>query len=34
VERAVHLTSGHIRVPQIRLLVEDQELASVDRRSR
>jgi DNA-binding GntR family transcriptional regulator len=34
VERAVHLTSGHIRVPQIRLLVEDQELASTDGRSR
>jgi DNA-binding GntR family transcriptional regulator len=34
VERAVHLTSGHIRVPQIRLLVEDHELASVDGRSR
>jgi DNA-binding GntR family transcriptional regulator len=25
VERAVHLVSEHIRVPQIRLLVEDQE---------
>lgn len=34
VERAVHLTSEHIRVPQIRLLVEDQELASPDVRSR
>ena len=27
VERAVHLVSEHIRVPQIRLLVEDHELA-------
>jgi len=34
VERAVHLTSEHIRVPQIRLLVEDQELASPDVGSR
>lgn len=34
VERAVHLTSGHIRVPQIRLLVEDHKLASADGRSR
>lgn len=34
VERAVQLASDHIRVPQIRLLVEDQELASVDGRSR
>jgi DNA-binding GntR family transcriptional regulator len=34
VERAVHLTSGHIRVPQIRLLVEDHELASSDGKSR
>lgn len=34
VERAVHLTSGHIRVPQIRLLVEDHELASPDGGSR
>ena len=34
VERAVHLTSEHIRVPQIRLLVEDHELASQDGRSR
>jgi DNA-binding GntR family transcriptional regulator len=34
VERAVHLTSDHIRVPQIRLLVEDHELASVDGRAR
>ena len=30
VERAVHLVSEHIRVPQIRLLVEDHELASQD----
>ena len=30
VERAVHLTSEHIRVPQIKLLDEDQELASPD----
>jgi DNA-binding GntR family transcriptional regulator len=34
VELAVHLTSDHIRVPQIRLLVEDHELASLDGRSR
>ncbi len=34
VERAVHLTSEHIRVPQIKLLVEDQELASPDVKSR
>jgi len=34
VERAVHFTSDHIRVPQIRLLVEDHELASPDGRSR
>jgi DNA-binding GntR family transcriptional regulator len=34
VERAVHLTSDHIRVPQIRLLVAEHELASPDRRSR
>ena len=34
VERAVHLTSEHIRVPQIRLLVEDHDLASPDGRSR
>jgi DNA-binding GntR family transcriptional regulator len=27
VERAVHLVSEHIRVPQIRLLVEDHELS-------
>jgi DNA-binding GntR family transcriptional regulator len=29
VERAVHLVSEHIRVPQIRLLVEDHEPAEV-----
>jgi DNA-binding GntR family transcriptional regulator len=29
VERTVHLVSEHIRVPQIRLLVEDQEPAEV-----
>ena len=34
VERAVRLTSDHIRVPQIQLLVEDHELASADGRSR
>jgi DNA-binding GntR family transcriptional regulator len=34
VERAVRLTSDHIRVPQIRLLDEDDQLASVDGRSR
>ena len=34
VERAVHLACDHIRVPQIRLLVEDHELASPDGRSR
>lgn len=34
VERAVRLTSDHIRVPQIRLLVEDHELASPDGTSR
>jgi DNA-binding GntR family transcriptional regulator len=34
VERAVHLTSEHIRVPQIKLLDEDQELASPDVRSK
>ncbi len=34
VERAVRLTSDHIRVPQIRLLDEDHELASADGRSR
>lgn len=34
VERAVHLTSEHIRVPQIRLLDEDQGLASPDVSSR
>lgn len=34
VERAVHLTSEHIRVPQIKLLVEDEELASPEVRSR
>lgn len=34
VERAVQLASDHIRVPQIRLLVEDHELASPDGRSR
>ena len=32
VERAVHLVSEHIRVPQIRLLVEDHELALPDGR--
>ncbi|OFW53862.1 MAG: hypothetical protein A2146_07325, partial [Actinobacteria bacterium RBG_16_67_10] len=30
VERAVRLTSDHIRVPQIQLLVENQGLASAD----
>jgi DNA-binding GntR family transcriptional regulator len=30
VERAVHLVSEHIRVPQIRLQVEEQETVSVD----
>jgi DNA-binding GntR family transcriptional regulator len=30
VERAVRLTSDHIRVPQIQLLVEDHGLASAD----
>ena len=34
IERAVRLTSDHIRVPQILLLVEDHELASADGRSR
>lgn len=34
IERAVQLASDHIRVPQIRLLVEDRELASSDGRSR
>ncbi|MDQ3380764.1 MAG: GntR family transcriptional regulator [Actinomycetota bacterium] len=34
VERAVHLTSEHIRVPQIKLLDEDQGLASPDVSSR
>jgi len=34
VERAVHLTSEHIRVPQIKLLDEDQELTSSDVRSK
>jgi DNA-binding GntR family transcriptional regulator len=34
VERAVHLSSDHIRVPQIRLLVDDPELASAEGRSR
>jgi DNA-binding GntR family transcriptional regulator len=34
VERAVRLASDHIRVPQIRLLGEEPELASVDGRSR
>jgi DNA-binding GntR family transcriptional regulator len=34
VEKAVQLASDHIRVPQIRLLVEDHELASPDGRSR
>ena len=34
VERAVRLTSDHIRVPQIQLLLEDHELASADGRSR
>lgn len=33
VQRTVQLASDHIRVPQIRLLVEDQELASSDGRS-
>ena len=33
VERAVHLASDHIRVPQIQLLVEDHELAATDGRS-
>jgi DNA-binding GntR family transcriptional regulator len=33
VERAVHLVSEHIRVPQIRLLVEDHELVLPDGRS-
>lgn len=32
VERAVHLVSEHIRVPQIRLLVEDHELLQPDGR--
>jgi DNA-binding GntR family transcriptional regulator len=32
VEQAVHLASDHIRVPQVRLLVEDHELASSDGR--
>jgi len=34
VERAVRLTSDHIRVPQIQLLVEDHGLASADGGSR
>jgi DNA-binding GntR family transcriptional regulator len=34
IERAVRLTSDHIRVPQIQLLVEDHGLASADGRSR
>ena len=34
VERAVRLTSDHIRVPQIQLLGEDHELVSADGRSR
>jgi len=34
IERAVRLTSDHIRVPQVQLLVEDHELASGDGRSR
>jgi DNA-binding GntR family transcriptional regulator len=34
VERAVRLTSDHIRVPQIQLFVQDQELASADGGSR
>ena len=34
VERAVNLASEHIRVPQMRLLVEDHDLASPDGRSR
>ena len=33
-ERAVRLTSDHIRVPQIQLLVEDHELVSADGTSR
>ncbi|HEU0245502.1 MAG TPA: GntR family transcriptional regulator [Gaiellaceae bacterium] len=33
VEQAVQLASDHIRVPQIRLLVEDYELVSEDGRS-
>jgi DNA-binding GntR family transcriptional regulator len=33
VERAVTLASEHIRVPQQRLLVEDNELASADQRA-
>ena len=33
VEQAVQLASDHIRVPQIRLLVEDYELVSQDGRS-
>jgi DNA-binding GntR family transcriptional regulator len=33
VERAVSLASEHIRVPQLRLLVEDQELAPSDGRT-
>ena len=32
VERAVHLVSEHIRVPQIRLLVEDHDVATEDGR--
>jgi DNA-binding GntR family transcriptional regulator len=34
VERTVQLASDHIRVPQIRLLDEEQELASSDGRTR
>ena len=34
IERAVRLTSDHIRVPQIQLLVDDHELVSADGRSR
>lgn len=33
-QRAARLTSDHIRVPQIQLLVEDHELASADGGSR
>ncbi len=34
IERAVRLTSDHIRVPQIQLLVDDHELVSADGGSR